>query len=106
MANGQRQQIGAIELLKQVVQQRGWHQNKVSHAIASEAKRNLAKGKVSYEYACKLLNMIGYEKVEDEVWQCPAATDAATTPEHSTAAATNTQPDTAMATTEGKGTGQ
>jgi len=62
-------QANAIEILKEVVQSRNWHKGLIKRNIASELKRNLVKGMVSYEKACQVLVLIGYEKVEEEVWQ-------------------------------------
>ena len=62
-------QANAIDILAQVMEQRNWHQGLIKRNIASELKRNLAKGKVSYEKACEVLTLIGCTKVKEEVWE-------------------------------------
>lgn len=64
-------QANALDVLKEVMKTRNWYEGNISRTSAAEYKRNLPKGKVSYEKACELLNMIGYEKVEDEIWRRP-----------------------------------
>lgn len=65
--------INALELLKQVTQHRNWHQGKIDAKVAAVLKTNLSRGKVSYEKACEVLVLIGYEKVEEEKWKITKA---------------------------------
>jgi len=59
----------AQETLHQVMQQRNWYASlAISRSLAGEYKRNLAKGKLSYEKTCELLQALGYSKIKEEVW--------------------------------------
>jgi hypothetical protein len=60
--------INAIDLLKEIVQQRNWHNGKIERKAAYNLKRNLKTGSVSYEKASEILKLLGYEKVKEEVW--------------------------------------
>lgn len=61
----------AIELLKEVMEQRNWHQienDKVAQRKAAQDKNLMAKGSLSYEKACFWLQKLGYKKVKEETW--------------------------------------
>jgi predicted Ser/Thr protein kinase len=58
----------AVELLKEVVQQRMWHQNKIELRLAAMTKVNVMAGKLSYEKASAILRLLGYEKLKEETW--------------------------------------
>lgn len=59
----------AIELLKEVTQTRNWHQGKIELRLAAATKSNLNKGKLSYEKACSILILLGWEKTKEETWK-------------------------------------
>ena len=63
-------QNNALEILKEVVKKRNWYQGKMHRFLASETKRNLKKGKLSYEKASELLKLLGWQKIKEEVWEC------------------------------------
>lgn len=58
-----------IEILKTVVQKRNWHQGKIERRLAFETKKNTLADKLSYEKASKILELLGWEKIEEETWQ-------------------------------------
>jgi hypothetical protein len=60
--------ISAFDLLNQVMQTRNWHGGKLERRLAGEHKRNLKKNKLSYEKAVQLLEMAGWQKIEDETF--------------------------------------
>jgi len=61
--------INAVELLKQVVQRRNWHQGRIERRLAGETKKNVLAGKLSYEKASAILVLLGWEKVKEESWK-------------------------------------
>jgi hypothetical protein len=61
--------INAVDLLKKLTQQRNWHQGKIDAKAAAMLKTNLNRGKVSYEKACETLQLLGFTKIQEEVWQ-------------------------------------
>ncbi len=67
----QQQTINAIALLIAITQKRNWHQGKLDRKVASFTKKNVALGKVSYEKAVEILQLLGYQKIQEETWQAP-----------------------------------
>lgn len=61
--------LSATDLLKKVVQDRNWHQGKIEHRLAAMTKTNLSRGKISYEKACEILILLGWQKVKNETWE-------------------------------------
>lgn len=61
--------INAIELIKLAMEKRNWHHGKITATSAGQHKLNAAKGKLSYEKSCELLEIAGYRKVEEESWE-------------------------------------
>ncbi len=61
----------AIDLLIQLTQKRNWHQGKLDRKVASFTKKNVALGKVSYEKAVEILQLLGYQKIQEETWHAP-----------------------------------
>ena len=66
-------QASAIEVLRQVMQARNWHQNKYPQNKASGYKDLLNKGKLSHEKCSEILNTIGWQKIKEETWESPNA---------------------------------
>lgn len=62
-------QINAVDLLKNVVQERNWHKGLIERRLAAVTKQNLNAGKLSYEKASQILKLIGYQKIKEETWQ-------------------------------------
>ena len=62
-------QANAIEILSKIVQQRNWHKGLLERQVATNIKARIAEGKVSYEKACEVLNLLGYQKIQEEVWE-------------------------------------
>ncbi len=61
-------QANAIAILSEVVNQRNWHKGLIKRNAATNIKTRLSKNMVSYEKACEVLNLLGYEKIKEEVW--------------------------------------
>jgi hypothetical protein len=60
----------AIDILQNIMEERNWHASLgIDRRLACEYKRNLPKGKVSYEKACKLLEGLGFAKIREETWE-------------------------------------
>lgn len=68
--------MNAIDTLKQIMSRYYWHGGKIPPKKAGSYKQQLTKGMMSYELACKILNEIGWVKVQEEVWQPEAHTAA------------------------------
>lgn len=64
-------EINAVTLLKQVTSVRYWHQGKIERRAAAQLKRNLNTNQVSYEKAVEILQLLGYQKIQEETWQAP-----------------------------------
>lgn len=58
----------AIELLQEVTKKRKWHNGLIEQRKAAITKTNLHRGKLSYEKACEILNLLGYSKTKEEEW--------------------------------------
>lgn len=63
--------INAVALLIEVSKKRNWHEGRIERKIASQTKKNLILGKVSYQKASAILALLGYVKVQDESWEGP-----------------------------------
>lgn len=59
----------AAEVLKQVMQQRNWHQGRIERRLAAVTKQNAIAGKLSYEKASAILQILGWQKIKEEAWQ-------------------------------------
>jgi hypothetical protein len=59
----------AIDLLKEIVQKRNWYDGNISRQLAFQYKKYLKENKMSYKKATEILNILGYEKINDESWK-------------------------------------
>lgn len=59
----------AIEVLKRTMQERNWYDDKLERRKAAMYKTLIERNKLSYEKACELLFLLGYEKIKEESWQ-------------------------------------
>ena len=59
----------AVEILKEIVQHRNWHQGLIERRLAGVTKQNVLAGKLSYEKAKEILTLLGWKKVHEEVWK-------------------------------------
>jgi hypothetical protein len=59
----------AIQVLGKAMEQRKWYGDHLERRRANTYKLLLKKGKLSYEKAVQILTLIGYTRVEDEVWR-------------------------------------
>lgn len=60
--------INAIDLLKQIVKKRMWHKGRIEPRLAAMTKINVTENKLSYEKASAILELLGWEKVQEESW--------------------------------------
>lgn len=80
-------QANALAVLQELTKTRMWHRGLLTKQTASELKRNLSKNKVSYENASAILRLLGFNKIQEEVWQLPGIEERAQiaakqTPQH------------------------
>ncbi len=61
--------MNAIDLLTEVMQHQNWYKDVLERRHAAVIKLNSKKGKVSYSYACKLLQDLGWHKISEEKWE-------------------------------------
>jgi hypothetical protein len=59
----------ALKVLSDVMQERKWYGDHIERRKANGYKSLLRQGRLSYEKACELLELIGYKKVQEEVWK-------------------------------------
>jgi hypothetical protein len=59
----------AIDLLKEITQKRNWYDGKISRQLAFQYKKYLKENKISYKKAVEILEILGYEKINDESWK-------------------------------------
>ncbi len=65
----------AVEVLKQVVMQRHWHQGRIERRLAAVTKQNVLACKLSSEKASAILELLGWQKVKEEIWLHPTEED-------------------------------
>lgn len=58
----------AIDLLKIIVAERNWHKGNLSTQLADRHKKSIINGTIKYSTASSLLDMLGYEKIKEEIW--------------------------------------
>ena len=58
----------ALTLMKEIVEKRNWHNGTMTTGGASNIKRKLKTGNVSYEAAVKYLTSFGWTILENETW--------------------------------------
>lgn len=63
------QTINAVDLLKQVMEKREWHQGLIERRKAATYKILIHRSKLSYEKCCEILMLLGYVKIKEEVWK-------------------------------------
>lgn len=59
-------------MMKQIVQQRNWHQktnDQAAQRAAAQDKLLILQGKMSYEKCVDWLERLGYAKVREEKWE-------------------------------------
>lgn len=61
-------QANALDLLAQLMQKRNWHKGIMPAKTAATYKSLLKKNKLSYERACKMLNQLGWQRTQHELW--------------------------------------
>jgi len=61
-------QANAIDLLKQLMQQRNWHNGIMPAKTAAAYKSLLKKNKLSYSRACRMLYQSGWQRTQHELW--------------------------------------
>lgn len=59
----------AIELLKSLTTRQDWDNGAFSPALKHRYRTRVNSGKLSYEKACEILEVLGYEKVKEETWK-------------------------------------
>jgi hypothetical protein len=59
----------AIEVLGTLMEQRGWYADKIERRKANTYKTLLGRGKLSYQQAVKILDLLGWKKIKEETWQ-------------------------------------
>lgn len=59
----------AVEVLRLIMRERNWHQQKYPSRKASGYKDLLKKGKLSYEKCSEILYLLGYKKIHEETWE-------------------------------------
>ena len=59
----------ATDLLKELMTQRNWHQGKIERRKAAMYKIGANNNTLSYEKASELLELLGWQKIKEEVWQ-------------------------------------
>lgn len=61
--------MNAKETLLHLMRQRKWYGDAIERRKAAMYKIMLLRGTLSYEMCCTILELLGYERVQDEVWQ-------------------------------------
>lgn len=59
-------------LLSEIMTRRNWYKPLgIPRNLASEYKRNLYRGTLSHEKKAEILQSLGFEKVQEELWRKP-----------------------------------
>jgi len=62
--------LNTLDFLKEIMQERKWHKGLVGKPNEAGVYKSLAKNnKLSHEKASEILEILGYRKVKNEVWE-------------------------------------
>lgn len=61
--------LNAIDLLRQVVEERNWHKGLLTTQLANRHKKSIIAGTIKYSTATLLLESLGYELMKPEEWR-------------------------------------